>query len=301
MIVNQASLRGLNTSYSAAYNKAFEGFKSNYERIATTVPSTTASTDYRWMGQIPKMREWIGDREIQNLSAYDYSIKNKDFEMSVAVPKNDIEDDQYGVYTPMFSHMGESAARHPDTLCFNALKAGFTEKCYDGKTFFAEDHPSGEGGREKVSNLSHNKLDTDTYEEARAAIMSITGDKGDSLGLVPNLLVVSPKNEKNAKLILEADTINGTTNVLKGTAELLVTTELANMPDAWFLLCTDRFLKPIIFQKREEIKMTALINDNDQNVFMRGEFIWGADGRSNAGYGFWQMAYGSTGETEVQG
>ena len=25
------------------------------------------------------------------------------------------------------------------------------------------------------------------------------------------------------------------------------------------------------------------------------EFVWGADGRSNAGYGFWQMAYGSDG------
>ena len=45
MIVNQASLKGLNVSYSAAYNKAFEGVKSNYEKIATTVPSTTAETN----------------------------------------------------------------------------------------------------------------------------------------------------------------------------------------------------------------------------------------------------------------
>ena len=28
---------------------------------------------------------------------------------------------------------------------------------------------------------------------------------------------------------------------------------------------------------------------------MRNEFIWGVDARYNAGYGFWQMAYGSTG------
>ncbi len=31
-----------------------------------------------------------------------------------------------------------------------------------------------------------------------------------------------------------------------------------------------------------------------RNVFMNNQFIYGADGRSNAGYGFWQMAYGST-------
>lgn len=301
MIVNQSNLRGLNVSYSAAYNKAFEGVKSNYEKIATIVPSTTTETSYKWLGQIPQMREWIGDREIQNLSAYDYTIKNKKFEITVSVPRDDIEDDQYGVYTPLFSNMGESAAQHPDTLCFDALKSGFTEKCYDGKPFFAEDHPSGRGGKQKVSNLSHDKLDAGSYEAARTSMMSITGDKGKSLNLVPNLLVVSPANEKAARLILKADQINGTTNVLKDTAELLVATELADTPDAWFLLCTTRFLKPIIFQKRKAIKMTSLTKDDDENVFMRDEFVWGADGRSNAGYGFWQMAYGSDGTEKSQG
>lgn len=301
MIVNQASLRGLNVSYSAAYNKAFDGVKSTYEKIATTVPSTTAETNYKWLGKIPQMREWVGEREIQSLSAYDYIIKNKKFEMTVSVPRDDIEDDQYGIYTPLFANMGESAAQHPNTLCFGALKKGFKEKCYDGKPFFAEDHASGEGGKQKVSNFSHEKLDADSYKAARASMMSITGDKGNSLNLVPNLLVVSPTNEDAGRLILEADQINGTTNVLKGTAELLVETELADMPKAWFLLCTNRFLKPIIFQNRKKIKMVSLTKDDDVNVFLRDEFIWGADGRSNAGYGFWQMAHGSDGTEESQG
>ena len=125
--------------------------------------------------------------------------------------------------------------------------------------------------------------------------MMLTGDKGQSLGLVPNLLIVSPANEKAARLVLEADQINGTTNVLKGTAELLVAPELADRENYWFLLCTNRFLKPIIFQDRKKAKLTALIKDDDENVFMRNEFIWGVDARYNAGYGFWQMAYGSTG------
>ena len=77
MIVNQANLRGLNVSYSTAYNKAFEGVESNYGKIATTVPSTTAETSYKWLGQVPQMREWIGEREIQKLSSYGYSIVNK--------------------------------------------------------------------------------------------------------------------------------------------------------------------------------------------------------------------------------
>lgn len=67
-----------------------------------------------------------------------------------------------------------------------------------------------------------------------------------------------------------------------------------------FLLCTNRFLKPFIYQLRKKIKFTSLTRDTDENVFMLDEYLYGADGRSNAGYGFWQMAYGSTGEVEAQ-
>ena len=79
MIVNQQNLHGLNVAYSTAYNKAFQGRKTQYERIATVVPSTTASTDYKWLGQMPQMREWIGEREIQvTFSFTNYAIRNKE-------------------------------------------------------------------------------------------------------------------------------------------------------------------------------------------------------------------------------
>ncbi len=127
--------------------------------------------------------------------------------------------------------------------------------------------------------------------------MSLVGDKGKSLGLVPDLLVVSPANEEMGRQILEAEFINGSSNVYKGTAKLLVEPELAAQEDAWYLLCTRRSLKPIIYQERKKIKLVSKTADNDDNVFMRDEFLYGADGRNNVGYGFWQMAYGSTGES----
>lgn len=181
------------------------------------------------------------------------------------------------------------------------MKNGFTEECYDGKAFFATDHPSGMYGETEASNYTTEKLSMEAYIEGRAAMMGLTGDQGDPLNLVPDLLVVSPANEQQGKLILEADLINGTTNTMRGTAKLLVATELADKPDQWFLLCTNSFLKPFIYQERKKIKLTALTRETDENVFMRDEYIWGADGRSNAGYGFWQMAYGSIGTTSSKG
>lgn len=298
MIVNQANLHGLEVGYSTAFNKSFESTQSNYQKVATVVPSITGEQDYKWLGQMPGMREWIGEREIQALAAYGYFIKNRKFEMTVGVKRDDIEDDQYGVYTPLFSNMGEAAALHPDDLIFGAMMSGFAAKCYDGLSFF---HTAHKVGNVTYSNRSNKKLSRESYMEARSSIMSIRGDKGKSLKLLPDLLVVSPAEEEKARLILEADQIDGTTNVLKGTAKLLVEPSLAANPHYWFLLCTNRFLKPFIYQLRKKIKFVSLTKDTDENVFLRDEYLYGADGRSNAGYGFWQMAYGSTGEVEAQG
>lgn len=297
MIINQGNLRALTVGYSTAFNKSLAETVSEYQKIATVIPSSTAENSYKWLGQMPSLREWIGEREIQHLDSYGYTIRNKKFEKTLAVPRDDIEDDQYAIYTPFFSQMGEEAATHPDDLCFGLLAQGFTEKCYDGKAFFASDHPSGD---KTFSNVGKKKLDRDSYVEARTAMMSVAGDKGKSLRIVPDLLVVSPKNEMAARHILEADRVDGTSNVLKGTADILVTPQLAGKnEEKWFLLCTKRFLKPLIYQMRKPLKLVQLTKEDDINVFMRDEYLYGVDGRSNAGFGFWQMAYGSDGTAEA--
>ena len=299
MIVNQANLRELTVGYSAAFNKALGETKSEYQKIATVVPSSTAENSYKWLGQLPGLREWIGEREIQHMASYGYTIRNHKFERTLGIPREDIEDDQYGIYTPAFSAMGEAAAVLPDELTFGLLAKGFSEKCYDGKAFFAADH---EVGEKTYGNKGTKRFNRDAYIEARTSMMSLTGDTGRALNLVPDLLVVSPKYEMEAREVLMAEQIDGTSNVLKGTAELMVTTQLAGAnEDKWFLLCTRKFLKPLIYQIRKQIKFVQLTKDDDLNVFMHDEFLYGADGRSNAGFGFWQMAWGSDGTVEANG
>lgn len=155
MFINQSSLRSLYLGFSTAFQGGFAGVKPMYERIATTVKSTTAENEYGWLGQMPGFREWIGDRVIRNLQSYNYSIRNKSFEQTVAVRRTHIEDDNIGIYTPLFSELGRSAANFPDTLIFPALAAGFTTNCYDGQYFFDIDHPvlDANGVEQSVSNF----------------------------------------------------------------------------------------------------------------------------------------------------
>lgn len=141
MIINRANLGDLRTSYKALFNGGFAGVSPAWGRIATRVPSTTSEEKYPWLGQVPGMREWIGPRQIKNLMEHGYSIRNRKFEMTVGVPRDTIDDDQYGVYAPMMQEMGRAAAEHPDKLVFELLKAAFTTNCYDGQYFCDTDHP----------------------------------------------------------------------------------------------------------------------------------------------------------------
>ena len=294
MIVNQAALQGIRTGFKTIFNKVMTEGTTLYDKVATTVPSETGEESYKWLGSIPRMREWIGDREIQNLSAADYTIKNKDFELTIGVDANDIEDDKIGVYNPVVQDIAQSTLSFPDELVFGLLKNGFKNDCYDKKAFFSTEHKVGE---KKVSNKGTAKLSVESYAEGRKVLMSMKDENGKSLKIIPNVLVVPPALEDEGRKILMADQIDGTTNIYKNTAELLVVPDLAGEDEAWYLLSTNKSLKPLIFQERKKPKFDALTDDKTENVFMNRQFLYGVHARANAGYGFWQMAYGSDGTT----
>lgn len=223
MIINKANLSALFVAIKTAFNKGLKDNETYWTKVATLVPSTTKEEKYAWLGQFPKLREWLGDRQIKSLALHDYSVKNKKFESSIAIERDDLDDDTYGVLMPLFEEMGYAADTHPDELVFSLLKLGFTERCYDGQYFFDTDHPVGndDGGVVSVSNMQ------------------------------------------------------------------------AGSEAPWFLLDTNRPLKPLIFQKRRDYAIKSMTKEDDENVFMRDEYRYGIDARVNAGFGLWHLAFGS--------
>ena len=140
-IVTPALLQALFTGFKKNFEDAKGEAPAQYTKIATVIKSTTKSNTYGWLGKFPSLRKWVGDRVIESMKAHGYQIVNEDFEATVGVDRNDIEDDELGIYAPMFAEMGRSAGIHPDELCFGLLGAGFTTPCYDGQYFFDTDHP----------------------------------------------------------------------------------------------------------------------------------------------------------------
>ncbi len=54
-------------------------------------PAQHAKNSYGWLGQFPKIREWIGDRTIMNLAAHSYVVVNRKFESTISVDRTAIE------------------------------------------------------------------------------------------------------------------------------------------------------------------------------------------------------------------
>lgn len=186
MLVNTDNLNKLRVGYSAALKRGVEtAAKPMSGRVAMRVPSTTKEQRYGWMGKMPKIREWIGPRVIQNISESDYSIKEKKFELTVGVDRDDIETDNLGIYSTYFEQIGEASVLDPEQLIWDLLKAGFNTNCYDGQYFFDIDHPvlDADGAPTSVANTDGGAgtpwFLLDTSRVVKPLIKQVRRDFGD--------------------------------------------------------------------------------------------------------------------------
>ncbi|MGO3517502.1 MAG: Mu-like prophage major head subunit gpT family protein [Acetobacter cibinongensis] len=155
MEISSGNLALLFNNFQSVFNEAVESAQSHYKDVAMIVPSKTAVETYGFLEHLPGMREWIGPRMVNKLGTSGFTIRNRDWEQTIEVSRNDVEDDRYGLFAPLVRDMAVSGMAHPDELIFSLLGDGFTTQCYDGQNFFDEAHPVSLAGNKKgkYSNL----------------------------------------------------------------------------------------------------------------------------------------------------
>ena len=151
-----AFFRGLQNSFRGALKTQMPF---DTRKVSTLVNSSTAVEDYTWLGESDEMREWIGSRVIKQLASFDYSIKNRKFELTLKANRDDLEDDRIGIYSTRAQLMGEAAALWEPRLVADSIIAGASTACYDGQYFFDTDHPVGKDG--DISNVSNKRGGSD--------------------------------------------------------------------------------------------------------------------------------------------
>jgi len=142
MIANLENIQILETGLKAAFNKGLqittEGRQ--VERLATVITSTSRKEFYPFLGAIPQMREWTGDRQIKTIRGDKYELANRDFEMTLSLDRKDIEDDNLGMLPYDAEMFGMETNDHRFRLVVEALQANTA--CYDGFSFFSDAHVS---------------------------------------------------------------------------------------------------------------------------------------------------------------
>lgn len=155
MDISHKALEALHTAINSAFNTRLTGVETTFGRVAMTMNSSTLVQAYPKLSELGPMREWIGERYIERLEVDGFAIVNRKFEKTVAIPVDAINDDMYGIFTPVVSDMGQTAAELPDNLVWERLEQGFTTAHYDGQMFFDTDHPVEDvnGNEISVSNF----------------------------------------------------------------------------------------------------------------------------------------------------
>lgn len=281
-----------------------------YPKFADKTSSSRSGEVYYWTDLIPQMRLWFGDRVAQNIAARAYLLANNDYEITLEVDRNRINDDAAGVFKGMGQKVAISAGRWPDQLMTNALKNGDTTalQAYDGLPFFSNSHlinldDSASGTQSNLFTTAGSGatlLTSANYAVVRAALRGWLGANGQPIGVIPDLVQVPTSLEVHAKQINSAATTAPAvatgqnaanaqqTNVLDGLADTFVNPYLTNSQQ-WYLHDTKNIgamLKAFIFQLRQAQTYVVRMAATDPSVWDRKKYLHGVDARGNAGVTF---------------
>jgi phage major head subunit gpT-like protein len=304
MLVNKENVQNLFISLKTSFNNAFAAAPAVWDKVAMKVVSTTGQNDYMWLSNFPRMRAWIGEKNVKALEAFKYVIVNNDFEATVEVNRNDIADDNLGIYGPQAQMAGLSAKQMPDEIIMDVANGAMTTLCYDGQFFIDVDHPvkQTDGTIASISNKGTKVLSAASqaaamasFGVARTTMKKFKDNEGRPLNITPDVLLVPVALGDIARTLMTNDRLDdGKANPYKGVATVVEDARLTS-DTAWFLLDTTKPVKPFVYQERQAPVFVQQIDPQAEDVFNRRMFKFGAEARAAGGYGFWQLAYGSDG------
>ena len=88
---------------------------------------------------------------LNSLSGTAYAIINKTFENTLEIRREDFEDDQYGLFSPVVAEMGQMSAELPDLLSHGLLASGDSKLGYDGVNFFGGGHVTNNAAQQPIA------------------------------------------------------------------------------------------------------------------------------------------------------
>jgi len=279
--------------------------------ISMKMESDQASETYKWLGQVPAMREWIGGRLAKGFYGNSYTIANKKYEATLVVELEDLRRDKTGQVMVRIGELAQRANAHPASLLSALIIAGEATACYDGQYFFDTDHKEGNNTTSQSNDLSidisalpasvHGSTTVPSVEEMSLVILqciqAIKGFKDNENQpmneLANNFLVLAPTSLYGIALSAVTATTLGSnaTNVLpRAGFNIAVDVDpRSTWTEQIAVFRTDGNVRPFIVQ--EEVPLTiSAIAEGSELEFKEDQHQYGVMSSMNVGYGYWQHA-----------
>jgi phage major head subunit gpT-like protein len=309
-IANPSQLQNARIVISTRVRDAYNAVPDNllwYKLLAEEIPSTSDAQAYFIEHMLPRMRKWVGSRLVRGLKREAVTVVNENYEETIGIPVNDVEDDRYDPYRSSMDALGRAGALWLNDLVYSAIINGGTTTWIDGQPFFHGSHPLTlqDGLSTTQSNLHTSmSLTAANFGTVRARMRALKGEDNQPLGVARGnklILAVPQELEDTAKRIVNADTVGylsnssstaSDSNIYKDAADVLVLPELsADSATTWYVFDAMAPMKPFGVQVRQRPDSVVVLNrPTDPNVFSEDVVLFGTKGRGAPVYGVWQCA-----------
>src|SRR5262245_29591504 len=112
-LINNEKLDTAKVAFSATFNRAFEAERGKidpaWNMLAYDVTMDHPTLQLNWIGDVPAMTEWIGERKLSKLRVDNFSVTSKKFANGFVINEDDIEDDVLGLYAGKIAALARKA------------------------------------------------------------------------------------------------------------------------------------------------------------------------------------------------
>lgn len=282
--------------------------------VSNLFTSDQSSETYKFLGQSPAMREWIGGRHAKGFTDQGLTIVNKHYEATIEVQKRDARRDKTAQIQARMEEFADRAVTHWASLVSAALLAGSATVCYDGQYFFDTDHSEGSSGVQSnsisvdISGLPaavHGAAATaPSMEEMQQAILAgitqiltFKDDRGEPMNesarsftvkVPPSLYMVAVA--ACAGITTAALQQNLNPNLIASmNVKVVMNTRLSSWTDKFAVFRTDSPIKALIRQTEQDVELKAKA-EGSEFEFDNDAWQFGIDAWRGCGFGYWQRA-----------
>lgn len=268
------------------------------------------SEEYKWLGQSPAMREWVGGRHAKGFRENGLTIKNKHYEATIEALLSELRRDKTGQVMVRIQELARRTNSHWASLLSTLIINGESVVCYDGQYFFDTDHSEGDSGtQDNDIQVDISALPTDVHgvvtapgvEEMQqvimkgvAQILSFKDDVGEPMNetarsfivMVPTSLYIVATKALNMPI----GTSSSEQNIPKDmNISVVSNARLSAWTDQIAVFRTDGSVKAFIRQQETEVALKAKA-EGSEFEFDHDAHQYGVDAWRNVGFGYWQHA-----------